>query len=205
MKISYAITVCNEVNETPRLLTKLLETIREEDEIVILLDEPKCPLDLKQYLIQISIDSRVKLFTDSFDNNFAKWKNLLNSYCTGDYIFQIDADEVPTEGLIQQLPYIIEQQPDVVLVPRVNIVVDITYDHIKKWGWNKDENSRINWPDYQWRLYKNVPYIKWINKVHERLEGFKTYALLPAEEDYALIHVKTIERQENQNNFYDKL
>ncbi len=205
MKISYAITVCNEVDETPRLLTKLLETIREEDEIVILLDEPKCPLDLKQYLIQISIDSRVKLFTDSFDNNFAKWKNLLNSYCTGDYIFQIDADEVPTEGLIQQLPYIIEQQPDVVLVPRVNIVVDITYDHIKKWGWNKDENSRINWPDYQWRLYKNVPYIKWINKVHERLEGFKTYALLPAEEDYALIHVKTIERQENQNNFYDKL
>jgi len=205
MKISYAITVCNEVDETPRLLTKLLETIREEDEIVILLDEPKCPSELKQYLIQTSIDSRVKLHTSSFDNNFADWKNLLNSLCTGDYIFQIDADEVPTEGLIQQLPYIIEQQPDVVLVPRVNIVVDITYDHIKKWGWNKDENSRINWPDYQWRLYKNVAYIKWMNKVHERLEGFKTYALLPAEEDYALIHVKTIERQENQNNFYDKL
>ena len=59
--------------------------------------------------------------------------------------------------------------------------------------------------DYQWRIYKNLDKIKWINKVHERLDGFDQYATLPMEEGFALYHHKGIERQEKQNNFYDTL
>jgi hypothetical protein len=91
------------------------------------------------------------------------------------------------------------------LVPRVNTVKGITKEHIQKWNWHVDEYNRINWPDYQWRIWKNKPEIKWVNKVHERLEGFKTYAGLPAEEFLSLYHSKTIDRQEKQNNYYETL
>jgi hypothetical protein len=63
----------------------------------------------------------------------------------------------------------------------------------------------INWPDKQWRLYKNTPEIKWDGKVHERLVGFNKYTSLPETVEFALFHHKTIDRQEKQNEFYNKI
>ncbi len=142
-----------------------------------------------------------------FKNHFADWKNKLSEYCSGDYIFQIDADEIPTEILLDYLPKVLEDNPDneVYLVARVNTVSGLTQDHINEWRWNVDDEERVNWPDYQWRIWKNKPEIKWINKVHEKLQGFKTYAPLPAHKDLALYHPKTIERQEKQNKYYSTL
>jgi hypothetical protein len=54
---------------------------------------------------------------------------------------------------------------------------------------------------YQWRIFKNTPDIKWKNKLHEVLDGYKTYAYLPEMEEYSLYHYKHISRQEKQNNF----
>ena len=142
-----------------------------------------------------------------FKEHFADWKNKLTSYCSGDYIFQIDADETPDKSLIDNLPLILEANPDneVYLVPRINTVEGLTQEHINKWRWNVNEKGWVNWPDYQWRIWKNKPEIKWVNKVHEKLEGFKTYAPLPAEEGVALYHPKDIDRQEKQNSYYDTL
>ena len=105
------------------------------------------------------------------------------------------------------MPSILEGNPDndVYLVPRVNTVAGLTQEHITKWRWNVDEEDRINWPDYQWRIWKNKPEINWVNKVHEKLEGFKTYALIPTHSELALHHPKDIERQEKQNAYYDTL
>ncbi len=63
----------------------------------------------------------------------------------------------------------------------------------------------INFPDYQWRLYQNKPDIKWKNKVHERLVGFKSYSQLPADISWCLMHHKEINRQEKQNMFYNTI
>ena len=90
-------------------------------------------------------------------------------------------------------------------MPRVNTVEGLTQEHIDKWRWNLNEDGWVNWPDYQWRIWKNKPEIKWKNKVHEVLDGFKTYAPLPAQEELALYHPKEIERQEKQNAYYDTL
>jgi hypothetical protein len=79
----------------------------------------------------------------------------------------------------------------------------LTRDHIDKWKWFVDENGWINYPDYQTRICFNSAEINWVNKVHERLSGWKRIANLP--EGYDLIHPKTIERQEHQNNFYNTL
>jgi hypothetical protein len=63
----------------------------------------------------------------------------------------------------------------------------------------------INWCDYQFRLCKNKPEIKWEGKVHERLNGYVTITQLPSEPILALQHHKTIQKQEKQNSYYDKL
>lgn len=205
MKISYAITVCNELEEVKRLVNFLILTKRREDEIVILFDEKNGTDEVFDY-----IESQVgecEVFCEKFEGHFSDWKNLLTSHCTGKYIFQIDADELPTEDLIVNLPYILEvnQDVDVLRVPRVNTVEGLTVEHIQKWGWNVNENGWVNWPDYQWRIYKNIPEIKWKNKVHEVLVGYKTLSHLPSQEVYSIYHPKTINKQEKQNNYYSTL
>jgi hypothetical protein len=207
MKISYAITVCNELEEVKRLVNFLLSTKREEDEIVVLADSPKMSQELQDTLRKYFSLNQILLVESEFEGHFADWKNKLSKICSGDFIFQIDADEVPCTPLIESLPYILESNPelDVALVPRVNTVEGLTQEHIQKWGWNVNSEGWVNWPDFQWRIYRNIPEIKWKNKVHEVLEGFKTYTTLPMEEDYSLYHPKTIDRQEKQNNYYESL
>ena len=203
MKISYAITVCNEVNEIKKLIPILLEGKRENDEVVVLFDKQNGTAEVWSYLQEQDIKCEAK----SFKHHFADWKNHLTTLCSGDYIFQIDADEYPNEAMFTHLPAILESNPnnEVYLVPRVNTVKGLTEEHIQKWGWNVDNKGWVNWPDYQWRIWMNKPEIKWKNKVHEVLDGFKAYAPLPALEALSLYHPKEIERQEKQNAYYDTL
>ena len=207
MKISYAVTVCNEFVEIQNLITFLLEHKRTEDEIVVLYDHENGWAAVEEFLRAKSVNGEFSWHKKEFKGHFAEWKNKLTSLCSGDYIFQIDADEIPNETLLKSLPVLLESNPlnEVYLVPRVNTVEGLTQEHINKWKWNINEDGWINWPDYQWRIWKNLPDIKWKNKVHEVLEGFKTYAPLPTEEAFALYHPKDIKRQEKQNAYYDTL
>ena len=207
MKISYAITVCNEIVEIQRLVSFLLDNKRNEDEIIILYDGVNGIEPVEEYLRAKSVNVDFMWYNGVFNNHFADWKNTLKDLCNGDYIFQIDADEIPNKALIQQLPAILESNPDneVYLVPRVNTVKNLTEEYIQKWRWNVNDKGWINWPDYQWRIWKNKPEIKWVNKVHEKLQGFKTYAALPDVEEVALYHPKDIKRQIKQNEYYNSL
>jgi len=207
MKISYAITVCNEFVEIQNLIPFLLKNKRHEDEIVVLYDSKNGDSKIEEFLRAKSVNAEFQWFKDEFDGHFANWKNKLTSFCNGDWIFQIDADEIPNEVLIENLYEILEQNNnvDVVLVPRVNTVEGLTDEHIQKWGWNVDEKGWVNWPDMQYRLYKKSDDIKWVNKVHEVLEGFKTISHLPMAEDLALYHPKQIDRQVKQNEYYETL
>jgi hypothetical protein len=205
MKISYAITVCNELEEVKRLVNFLLSSKRKEDEIVILFDKQNGSAEVRQYVADLPKELTVQ--RSNFQRHFADWKNLLTSFCKGDYIFQIDADEIPNKFLIENLPTILESNTDtdIVLVPRINTVDGITQEHLNVWKWSINQKHWINFPDYQWRIYKNTPEIKWVGKLHEYLEGFTTYSTLPPEEEYCLYHPKTINKQEKQNKYYGTL
>jgi hypothetical protein len=208
MKISYAVTVKDELNELQRLVNFLIDRKRTEDEIVILYDSKNGSIAVEEWLRANSVASHeYRWHSREFDNHFADHKNYFNVLCTGDYIFQIDADELPHEQLIENLPFVLQHNSAVELyaVPRVNTVEGLTQEHTQKWGWNVNEKGWVNWPDFQTRIYKNTPEIKWINKVHEKVDGHKQFAYLPMDEEYALYHPKTIERQEKQNNYYDTL
>jgi len=206
MKISYAVTVCNELVEVQKLISFLIFNKREEDEIVVLYDSKNGDSSVFTYLSGLDY-VEVKVFNDDFDNHFADWKNQLTSYCSGEYIFQIDADEIPNKHLIDNLPALLEanSEVDMLRVPRVNTVQGLTEDHIKKWGWNVNEKGWVNWADWQMRIYRNHLDIKWVNKVHEVLQGFKLHGMLPMEEEWALYHPKDITRQEKQNKYYSTL
>lgn len=84
------------------------------------------------------------------------------------------------------------------------------YSLLKKYDLIIDENINkikyftpiINKPDYQGRLYKKN--LKWIGKVHERINA-ENIGILPDEEQFNIIHKKTIEKQIKQNNFYKEI
>lgn len=207
MKITYAVTVCNEFLEIQRLIKFLLENKRIQDDIVVLYDAKNGDLEIESFLRANSINGEFSWHRAEFQGHFADWKNKLTSLCTGHFIFQIDADEMPHINLMQNLPALLEENlnADMIRVPRVNTVEGLTQEHIAKWGWNVNEKGWVNWADWQQRIYKNTPEIKWVNKVHEVLNGYKIHGMLPPEEEWALYHPKTIEKQIKQNNLYSKL
>jgi glycosyltransferase involved in cell wall biosynthesis len=201
--ISLAITVCNEHKELEILLDYLQEhALSPNYEIIIQIDEQNHTSEV----LHTVIDRGIKHHFFPLNKNFSAYKNELKKHCKGKFIFQIDADELIAPEMFETLPLILEANPEVDLyyVPRINTVSDITQEHIQKWGW-KYENERVNWPDYQSRIYRNSPDINWKNAVHEVIEGHKQFTVLPAVDELALIHHKSIEKQEKQNNFYNTI
>jgi len=203
MKISYAIPVCNEHVELEKLLSFLHEYIDENDEIIVQCDKGNTTPEVYKVLDTLN-QSYIEF---SLNGHFSNFKNNLKEHCTGDWIFQIDADELPHESLITNLKALLEVNTttEMLLVPRVNTVEGLTQEHVNKWRWNVNEKGWVNWPDYQTRIIQNGPKIKWQNKVHEQIVGISTKGALPMEEEWCLYHPKSIGRQEAQNNFYDTL
>ena len=203
MKISYGITVHNEVDELERLLSKLLGGIKEQDEVVICVDGNH--EGVRDVIKLYSIDSRVIHYDRKLDGNFADHKNSVIEKSSGDFIFHIDADEYPNKTLLEQLPQIVEMNDvDLIWIPRVNTIEGMTEEHIKRWGWRVTENRWVNYPDYQARVFRNHKDIRWTRPLHEHIVGCKTYSHLPPLEELSLYHPKTIQKQEQQNLYYNQ-
>ena len=123
MKLSYAITACNEHEEIIRLVTQLLNYKEENSEIVVLLDTPKSSPEMIEYLeLQANAD-KITVIESEFNGDFAQWKNFLNSNCKGEWIFQLDADEYLEPDLIVNLEELLgaNEDKDLIVVPRINL------------------------------------------------------------------------------------
>ena len=210
MKISYGITVHNEAEELNRLLELLIHKTDPEDEIVICVDGEDDAVEhvLQSWTQQYGHEDMkvIKVYQRKLNGDFAAQKNSVIENSTGDYIFHIDADEYPHEILLKQIKEILEvNDVDLIWVPRVNTVEGITEEHMRVWRWKTTEQGWINYPDFQSRIFRNREDIRWRRKVHEQIEGCKTYAHLPPHEELSLYHPKDIKKQEEQNNFYSTL
>ena len=213
MKLSYAIPVCNEHVELERLISFLISHIDENDEIVIQCDQGNTTpevydvIDSFKFADTVGAEDPLKIIEFPLKGHFSNFKNNLKEHCTGDWIFQIDADELPTYFLIKNLKALLEinTTTEMLLVPRVNTVEGLTQEHINKWRWNVNEKGWVNWPDYQTRIIQNSQKIKWQNKVHEQIIGISTKGALPMEEEWSLYHHKHINKQEKQNKLYETL
>jgi glycosyltransferase involved in cell wall biosynthesis len=203
MKISYAILTHNEGEYIDKLLTLLTTYKRNIDEIVVVddySDDEKTKFILNNFKDLITLDYR------TFDGDHTQ-KNYLNSKCTGDYILQLDADELVAPEFIEMLPELLEDnsETDLFIMPRINTVEGLTQEYIQKWRWNVNEKGWVNFPDWQMRLYRNCDWVKWDGLLHSKVEGHKTYVFLPAEELFCILHPKQLDRQIDQNNLYDKI
>ncbi len=210
MKIGYFITACNEYEELKKLLILLRTNIDNNDCIGVLLDENNVTEEVDSLCNQFLVpdNEAFRVIYSNLDNDFASFKNLgYHLFDDCDWIFNIDADELPSSILIQNIKQVINLNPEteLIYVPRINTVEGLTQDHIDKWRWQVNEEGWVNWPDYQGRIYKRSPMIEWKGKVHERIEGIKKYSHLPAKEEFAFHHPKTIERQEKQNKYYETI
>lgn len=223
MKLSWGITACTEVEELKQLLNTLCEHIGVNtsetgdlflaDEIIILVDTSKHTKEISDQFTMLQLDfpdPAIKWYFDKFEGHFADWKNKLNSYCSGDFICQLDADEIPTVEFVKHLVKVLEVNPEIELytVPRENKVEGITMQDIQKWGWRIDSEGVINWPDLQGRVYRNSPGIRWEGKVHERIVGNTTMGSFygtALDRKFYLKHYKTIKKQREQNNLYNSM
>ena len=208
VSVTYAITVCNEINEITKLINFLHPRIQSDDEILIQYDEGGVTEDVKGYLRIINdLHDNVNVIGFPLNKDFASYKNNLKNHAQGIFIFQIDADELPSEYLITNMHDLLEANLDIDLffVPRVNTVEGLTSEHIQKWRWNVNEKGWVNWPDVQTRIYRRTSEIEWEGKVHERIKGYNTMTYLPLEEQFALYHPKDIQRQEKQNELYETI
>lgn len=206
IRLTYGITVCNEAVELERLILFLLLHKEPHDQIVVLQDSTR-PDDwvtdvLNRYHDKLTYQSA------QLDGDFATFKNNLLTMASGDYLFQIDADELPRESLLRSLKGVLREHPEVdcLAIPRINLVKGLTQEWIDAWQWQVDGQGRINYPDYQLRVFKLNQLIRWKNKVHEELEGQQNCQYLPSDtDDFCLLHLKDIERQKRQNEFYQTL
>jgi glycosyltransferase involved in cell wall biosynthesis len=208
MKISYAVTVADELKEIQTILPLLIEHKNEIDEIVVQYDNQKVTVEVLEYLNDLVYNKKItKLVGYPLNKDFGTFKQHLNANCEGEWIFQLDADEILDEKLIQNLGKVLEGNSEIemIFVPRINIVNGITEKHIQKWGWRVNEKGWVNFPDVQGRLYKNKQSLFWTGRVHEVIQGFETYTIFPQEEIYCIKHIKEIERQERQNSLYESI
>jgi hypothetical protein len=208
INVTYAITVCNELTEITQLINFLHPRLKSEDEILIQYDTDSATNQVKDYLtILTQMHKNIRVIEFPLNKDFASYKNNLKNHANGMFIFQIDADEMPSEHLVENLEFFLEsnKEVDLFFVPRINTVEGLTDEHIKKWGWKVNELGWINFPDYQTRLYRRTSDIEWQGKVHERIIGYNTLSVLPQDEEYCLYHHKQIARQEKQNELYDTI
>jgi uncharacterized protein (UPF0297 family) len=208
MKISYAVTVADEIKEIQQLLPLLIQNKQNTDEIVVQYDNQKVTVEVLEYLNDLVFEKKIdRLVGYPLNGDFGTYKQHLNQNCQGEWIFQLDADELLEEQLIGSLGTILDGNDsiDMFFIPRINIVNGLTEAHIQKWRWQVNDKGWVNFPDVQGRLYKNKQSIFWAGKVHEQLQGFESYTIFPQDEVYCIKHIKEIERQERQNALYETI
>lgn len=203
MFLSYLVTCHNETDSLDKLLTKLVKHKKDNHEIILLDDYSDNPTTVE--IIQ-KFKNSVTFVQHKLEKNYGTHKNFGIEQCKGEWIFQLDADEVPTDDLLENINLIIESNSssEVLWLPRLNYFLGVTEQDVQMWGW-KFHDGMINFPDYQSRIYKNSPHIRYQRRLHEKVEGFKSYVFIPPQKDYAIIHEKTIEKQRQTNINYNKL
>ena len=206
MRICYKILTHNETDSLEKLLDFLFENIKETDHIIVVDDFSDSPT--RKILSKYVDSNQYDYFQNKLEDDFSKQHNYADSLVRNefDYIFSIDADELPNKWLIDNIHEILESNDiDLIWVPRINTVEGITEEYIQQWGWRVNEKGWVNFPDYQGRIYKNDKSIHWVNPVHEIVTGAKKVSHFPTEEEFCLYHPKDIQRQVKQNELYSKI
>lgn len=194
-KISYAITAFNDSLNLEELLKTILSSKRKEDEIVVQVRKGGSNKKVSEILKKYKLKKNLFKFTNTTD-----FKNNLRKLCKGDYIFQLDADEIPADETVLNLHKIIESNIDidVFVLPRINIISNATNEDFEKFNLSVHQHGFIDWPDYQYRIFKNSFNIKWDGTLGYSINGVKTGVQLPDTAEYAITKISTQQKAREQ-------
>jgi hypothetical protein len=196
MKLTYTIQVCNESRELYSLLNFLTKVIDDEDELNVVADSNRITERIE--LVLEHFKERINVFKRPFDD-FCKNSQFHTDNANGEYIFGIDADEMPQEMLIKNIKKIIEESgAEIIAIPRINIDPGYTEEFLNRCNYSMNQYGWINWPDYQMRVYKKCDHIRWSDEMHTKLTGSDKVIALRDEPKLALWHIKSIEKEENR-------
>jgi len=179
MIISYAITVVNEIKEITSLINFLQPRIRIEDEIIIQYDKTGVTDEVMEYLNVIkNVHDTIKVVGFPLNDDFGTFKSNLKQHSKGDYILQLDADEIPHEYLLEILPNLLEEnnEIDLFFIPRINTVDGLGYTHVKKWNWKISKlethvaKKEMNFTSDEYRLLQENNLI--INENEDEVEYY---------------------------------
>ena len=97
---------------------------------------------------------------------------------------------------------------DAAAFPRVNLLGEEPDEAFRKafvaaYGrFDLNDKGWLNFPDYQIKLYRNSPHVKFRYMVHEILLGAQNIYKFPAEEKFAIIHHKSPNEYLRSIQFY---
>ena len=125
MFLSYLITSHNEEDSLEKLLSKLLKYKKDNHEIVLLDDYSE---NNKTISILNNYKDKINFNQKKLDRDYGAHKNYGISLCKGKWIFQIDADECPTDILLENINEILESNDsnEAIWLPRLNYFHGVT-------------------------------------------------------------------------------
>lgn len=201
LTIDYVV-LSNGEAETESLLQYLRKNKDSRDTLTILYDGSE-DSNVSKY------NKYGKVVLHKLDYSYSEHRNFVLPLLKSDYSFFVDADERPSKELFQNIKDIIinNDYPDLINVPRINIVKGLTTEYAQKFGYRVTDENIVNWEggDYQSRLFKNGVGLEWSGKLHERIHPSPlntTYTLMRLPQN-ALIHTKTLEKQIKNNENYN--
>lgn len=207
--VSFAILTHNETETLSRLLGSLADVPGTEVRIVDDFSEPPTLAIIDGFVRRYA---NIHLYQRALRKNFAAQRNFIAGKCLGRYIGRIDADETLPRYLIENLEKIVEDLEaggfDAAMFPRINLLGEEADESFRKEfvaaydRFELNEKGWLNFPDYQIKLYRNTPSLKFRYIVHEILQGANRIYEFPAEEKYALMHHKSPADYLNSIRFY---
>lgn len=195
-------------NDEDKIFNLLLTIEPLFDEVIIVDDCSKdgTQREIKRYIEEESKSSllfkkdKVQIHIKKLKGDFSEQRNYANSKCTGDWIFEMDSDEQLDLILYQNFRKLLQQYNknkdiQVIGVPRVNLI-----DGVK---------TKV-FPDYQFRIHRKG--IEWVGNVHEvpkpvyeSITKNMNKGNIGFLQGMGLVHPKTSQKQQSQNDFYRKL
>ena len=216
MKTDFVINACIEDDDLYCILNTIMKLKERDDRVVVCLDKgltnERMPKIVNYFNAELAW---FDLHNSNFQERFEFHKTLFKN----DLVFAWDADEIVPYLLLKVFrePFQNDPELDMLLVPRINLFPDATPENVsimyvgdRRQNEILESQARhplgwVNWPDYQLRVHRPMPYLKWGPATHSSIIGYKKAAQLPADPAIALVHIKTVEHQDRILRFYDKL
>lgn len=128
--------------------------------------------------------------------DFAAQRNFGASLCRGRWVFELDADEIPSVPLLCGLRQISADADgagvDCIGVARLNF-----HDHLLQPG------PGHRGLDFQYRLHRS--HCRWHGAVHEELTGYMARVELAIGDGHFIQHIKSAPRHAERNAMYERL